>query len=217
MNWLQRRYWYYKLKDSPYRALFAHIKKGEYVSIDCETTGLNPKLAEIVTIAATKIVDNRIISSQSFQVQLQAPKSLSSDSIKVHQLRHSDLSAGLDEKQAMIKLLEFTGNRPLVGYHIRYDKKILDLACKRQLGLPMPNTIIEVSQIYYDLLVRHLPNAYFDLSLKAICHHLDLPVRNRHDALQDVISAALVFVRLKKGGLPSLHVSLNKLKDGQSR
>ena len=89
---------------------------------------------------------------------------------------------------------------------IKETDKILDLACLRQLGFPLPNPLIEVSQIYHDKLERHLPNAYFDLSLEAICKHLELPIQDKHDALQDAISAALVFVRLTKGDLPSLSV-----------
>ncbi|MDN3608823.1 3'-5' exonuclease [Vibrio ostreicida] len=205
MNLLLRRYWYYKLKDSPYQPLFSSVKKGEFVSLDCETTSLDPKRAELVTIAATKIIDNRILTSQPFEVRLCAPSSLNSDSVKVHQIRHSDLEDGIEEKQALQQLIAFIGNRPLVGYHIRYDKKILDLACLRHLGFPLPNPVIEVSQIYHDKLEKHLPNAYFDLSLEAICQHLDLPLQNKHDALQDAITAALVFVRLTRGSSPNFH------------
>ncbi|HHF3199541.1 3'-5' exonuclease [Vibrio sp. CCB-PB317] len=204
MNWLQRKYWHYKLKGSPYQSLFCTPDKTEYVSLDCETTSLDPNHAELVTIAATKIIDNRIITSQPFEVRLRAPQSLDSGSVKIHRIRHQDLVDGISEKEALLELLDFIGNRPLVGYHIRYDKKILDLACLRQLGFPLPNPLIEVSQIYHDKLERHLPNAYFDLSLDAICKHLELPIQDKHDALQDAISAALVFVRLTKGDLPNL-------------
>ncbi|EMA2428498.1 3'-5' exonuclease [Vibrio alginolyticus] len=204
MNWLQRKYWYYKLKGSPYQSLFCTPDKTEYVSLDCETTSLDPNRAELVTIAATKIIDNRIITSQPFEVRLRAPQSLDSGSVKIHRIRHQDLVDGISEKEALLELLDFIGNRPLVGYHIRYDKKILDLACLRQLGFPLPNPLIEVSQIYHDKLERHLPNAYFDLSLDAICKHLELPIQDKHNALQDAISAALVFVRLTKGDLPNL-------------
>ncbi|EGQ9769229.1 3'-5' exonuclease [Vibrio alginolyticus] len=204
MNWLQRKYWYYKLKGSPYQSLFCTPDKTEYVSLDCETTSLDPNRAELVTIAATKIIDNRIITSQPFEVRLRAPQSLDSGSVKIHRIRHQDLVDGISEKEALLELLDFISNRPLVGYHIRYDKKILDLACLRQLGFPLPNPLIEVSQIYHDKLERHLPNAYFDLSLDAICKHLELPIQDKHDALQDAISAALVFVRLTKGDLPNL-------------
>ncbi|MCR9987532.1 MULTISPECIES: 3'-5' exonuclease [Vibrio diabolicus subgroup] len=204
MNWLRRKYWHYKLKGSPYQSLFCTPDKTEYVSLDCETTSLDPNRAELVTIAATKIIDNRIITSQPFEVRLRAPQSLDSGSVKIHRIRHQDLVDGISEKEALLELLDFIGNRPLVGYHIRYDKKILDLACQRQLGFPLPNPLIEVSQIYHDKLERHLPNAYFDLSLDAICKHLELPIQDKHDALQDAISAALVFVRLTKGDLPNL-------------
>lgn len=134
MNWLQRKYWHYKLKDSPYQSLFCTPDKTEYVSLDCETTSLDPNRAELVTIAATKIIDNRIITSQPFEVRLRAPQSLDSGSVKIHRIRHQDLVDGISEKEALLELLDFIGNRPLVGYHIRYDKKILDLACLRQIA-----------------------------------------------------------------------------------
>ncbi|HDY7886585.1 TPA: 3'-5' exonuclease [Vibrio vulnificus] len=204
MNWFRRNYWYYRLKGSPYQSLFCAPNNKEYVSLDCETTSLDPNRAELVTIAATKIIDNRIITSKPFEVRLRAPRSLDSGSVKIHKIRHQDLVDGLSEKEALLKLIDFIGNRPLVGYHIRYDKKILDLACLRHLGFPLANPLVEVSQIYHDKLEKHLPNAYFDLSLDAICRHLDLPIQDKHDALQDAIAAALVFVRLTRGDLPSL-------------
>ncbi len=203
MNWIARHYWHYKLKGSPYQALFETSSSNEYVSLDCETTSLDPNRAELVTIAATKIIDNRIVTSKPFEVRLRAPQSLDSTSVRIHRMRHQDLIDGVSEKEALTKLISFIGNRPLVGYHIRYDKKILDIACRKQLGFPLPNNLIEVSQIYHDKLERHLPNAYIDLSLDSICRHLDLPLQDKHDALQDAISAALVFVRLTKGDLPT--------------
>ncbi len=203
MNWLLRHYWHYKLKNSPYQYLFSGVEQNEFVSLDCETTSLDPNRAELVTIAATKIIDNRIVTSQPFEVRLRAPKSLDSTSVRIHRMRHQDLIDGISEKQALTQLIDFIGTRPLVGYHIRYDKKILDIACRKHLGFPLPNPLVEVSQIYHDKLERHLPNAYIDLSLDSICRHLDLPLQDKHDALQDAISAALVFVRLTKGDLPS--------------
>ncbi|MDK9759918.1 3'-5' exonuclease, partial [Vibrio sp. D173a] len=168
----------------------------------------DPNQAELVSIAATKIVGNRIITSQPFEVRLRAPQSLDSNSIKIHRIRHQDLKHGVEEKQAISALLDFIGNRPLVGYHIRYDKKILDKACLKHFGFPMPNPLVEVSQLYQEKLEKHLPNAYFDLSLDTICRQLDLPLpTNKHDALQDAISAALIFVRLQHGDLPRFNSS----------
>ncbi len=208
MNWLTRYWWYYKLKHSPYRALFTQSRPDEYVSLDCETTSLDPHRAELVTIAATKIIQNRIITSAPLYLRLRAPQSLDSGSVKIHHIRHQDLKNGVSECEALSRLLDFIGNRPLVGYHIRYDKTILDIACRKQLGFPLPNQLIEVSHLYHEKLERLLPNAYFDLSLDAISRHLGLPLpQDKHDALQDAIAAALIYVRLTYGDFPAFSSS----------
>lgn len=200
-----RRWWYQnKFKSSPYQALFDSYQGDELVSLDCETTSLDPHSAELVTIAATRIKANRILTSQSIHLTLRAPVSLDADSIAIHRIRHQDLQEGLDERQALTALLEFIGNRPLVGYHIRYDKTILDRYFQRLFDFSLPNKMVEVSHLYHERLERLLPNAYYDLSLEAISRHLDLPVPERHDALQDAITAALIYVRLKHGDIPTL-------------
>ncbi|WP_064601618.1 3'-5' exonuclease [Photobacterium sp. J15] len=200
-----RRWWYLqKLANSPYQFLFERYRGDELVSLDCETTSLDPHSAELVTIAATQIKANRIITSQSLRLILQAPGSLNADSIAIHGFRHQDLSEGVDEQQALLSLLSFIGNRPLVGYHIRYDKTILDRYFRRLLGFPLPNKTVEVSHLYHERLERLLPNACYDLSLEAISRHLELPKPQRHDALQDAIAAALIYVRLKHGDIPPL-------------
>lgn len=210
MNGLQRLWWFYRLKHSPYQPLFGSVFKDEFVSLDCETTSLNPEQAELVSIAATKIVHNKVMTSDPFYIKLKAPQSLSSQSIKIHQLRHQDLVQGYSELDGLTKLLEFIGNRPLVGYHIRYDKTILDRAYKKHFGFPLPNPLIEVSHLYHEQLERQLPNAYCDLSLDAICRHLELPLQERHDALQDAITAALIYVRLTHGHLPNPSLAYKK-------
>ncbi|MGF1726599.1 3'-5' exonuclease [Photobacterium nomapromontoriensis] len=198
-----RRWWYQRqYRDSEHAALFKDYQGDELVSLDCETTSLDPHSAELVTIAATRIRANRILTSQSIHLTLRAPTSLDAESVAIHRIRHQDLSHGLDEKQALDTLLAFIGNRPLVGYHIRYDKTILNRYFRRHFGFPLPNQLVEVSHLYHAQLERLLPNAYFDLSLEAISRHLDLPVPTRHDALQDAITAAMIYVRLKHGDTP---------------
>lgn len=202
MNLLERLWLRYKWRDSEYAPLFSAPNDEELVSLDCETTSLDPHKAELVTIAATKIRGNKIVTSEPFTISLRAPNSLSAQSVKIHGIRHQDLSDGVSENEAMLKLIEFIGNRPIVGYYIQYDKTILDRYAKKHLGFKLPNRTIEVSDIYRRKLEHILPNAYYDLSMEAIGHHLDLPLSGRHDALDDAISAALIYVRLKYGDVP---------------
>ena len=204
MNRLQRCWWHYKLRTHPHRELFTPYSGDELVSIDCETTSLAPNHAELVSIAAIKIKNNRVLTSQTLHLKLRPPQSLTSDSVKIHQLRHQDLTHGISEKEALELLIKFIGRCPIVGYHIRYDKKILDRVCLRHFTHPLPNRLIEVSHLYHYKLERLLPNAYYDLSIEAISRHLDLPQAERHDALEDAIAAALIYVRLTYGDFPDL-------------
>ncbi|GAL07302.1 3'-5' exonuclease domain similar to epsilon subunit of DNA polymerase III [Photobacterium aphoticum] len=204
MNTLQRWWYQHRYRGTDYAPLFARYQGEELVSLDCETTSLDPQRAELVTIAATRIRANRILTSQSLHLTLRAPTSLTGESVAVHGIRHQDCQQGLDTQQALATLLAFIGNRPLVGYHIRYDKTILDRYFRQHFDFPLPNKLVEISHLYHEQLERQLPNAYFDLSLEAISRHLDLPVRPRHDALQDTITAAMIYVRLTHGDRPAL-------------
>ena len=56
-----------KLKDKKYSYLFDTPKMGEYVCLDCETTGLNPKKDEILSIGAVLIKDNKVLMRNTFK------------------------------------------------------------------------------------------------------------------------------------------------------
>ncbi|OOE80302.1 DNA polymerase III subunit epsilon [Salinivibrio sp. PR6] len=204
MNWLTRHWYRHRLRHSPYRDLFLPPDSSTLISLDCETTSLDPHRAELVTIAATPIKGNRILTSHALTLILAAPESLSAGSVRIHRLRHQDLVHGVTADQAITALVDFIGNHPLVGYHIRYDKSILDRYARHFLGFPLPNPLIEVSDIYQRKLDRLLPNAYHDISMEAISRHLDVPLPARHDALDDALAAALIYVRLTQGEMPML-------------
>ena len=91
------------------------------VSIDCETTGLNPKKDDIVTIAAVKIRGNKILTSEAFRVAVNPEAVLAANSIKIHQIRKKDVEEETPIRKVLPDLLQFIGNRPLVGYWIDFD------------------------------------------------------------------------------------------------
>ena len=64
---LRRRWSAYRLNDPEYRFLFEDPGDDDVVSIDCETTGLDPRKDEIISIAAIKIRGSLILTSQRFE------------------------------------------------------------------------------------------------------------------------------------------------------
>lgn len=186
--------------DGEFAPLFTTPPKEEWVALDFETTSLDPAKADIVSIGAVRIQGNRVLTGEALSIRVQPPASLSAHSVVIHGLRHQDLQQGMTLEAALRLLLAFIGPRELVGYHIAYDLRILNLACQRHWGLRLPQRGLEVSRLYHDHLYRRYPDAVIDLHLAAICHHLGLPPLPLHDALSDATAAALIFLRLHQGG-----------------
>ena len=131
----------------------------EWVALDCETTGLDVRRDQIVSIGAVRIVGNRLLTSQRLELLVRPERALKADSVRVHRLRESDVAQGLDPQQAMRRLLDFIGSRPLVGYYLEFDVAMLNREIWPMLGVRLPQPKIEVSAMYYDYKLRQLPAA----------------------------------------------------------
>ncbi|SDL98912.1 DNA polymerase-3 subunit epsilon [Franzmannia pantelleriensis] len=187
--------------EGEYGWLFHPYTGNEMVAIDCETTGLDTRTAELVSIAAVKVRDGRVLTSESLDLRLQRPASLSGDSIRIHGLRGIDLAGGDCVEAALDKLLDFIGNRPLMGWCLDFDMAIINRHLRPRFGFDLPNALIEVSQRYVRDLRRVHPEIEPNLRFEAVAKALDVPVIGRHTALGDAVTAALMYLRLEKGAM----------------
>ena len=80
-----------KLLDKRFDFLFNEPPQDEYISLDCETTGLNPKKDEILSIGAVLIKDNKILMRKTFNIFVKPSQNINPESIKIHLLREIDL------------------------------------------------------------------------------------------------------------------------------
>lgn len=198
---LQREWMLYHLGDQRMRYLYDEPPPDEWVSVDCETTGLNPGRDEIIAIGAVRIVGNRVMTSDRLELLVRPSMTISAEAAKVHGLRQRDVQDGLEPDEAMRQLLAFIGSRPLVGYYLEFDVALINRAIFPMLGVRLPQPKVEISALYYDWKQRQLPlwqhGASIDLRLATLMQDLNLPTRRAHDALNDAIMAALAFVKLR--------------------
>ena len=185
------------LKDEKYAFLFDEPPANEYVVYDTETTGLNPKSDEILSIGALKIRNNKIITSEKFEIFVKPTKEIGAESIKIHQIRNIDLQNGSEPNEAIDKFLYFIGSRPLIGYYLEFDVNMINKYLKPYLGIKLPNEQIEVSGIYHDKKIKFIPDGHIDLRFDAIMKDLELPIFGKHDAINDAIMTAMMYVKLK--------------------
>ena len=185
-----------KLKDKNFEFLFQEDRSGEYIVFDTETTGLDPKKDEILSIGAVKIKDNKILKSQTFEVFLQNSKEISSKSIKIHGIRPFDLKDAKTTKEGIVEFLNFVGSRPLVGYYLEFDVSMVNKYTKEMLGITLPNKMIEVSEIYFDKTISLIPQGNIDLRFDTILKNCGIPNMGVHNAVNDAIMTAMIYLKL---------------------
>lgn len=201
---LRREWLLYHLGLPEFRFMFDAPPPNEWVSLDCETTGLNVRSDEIVSIGAVRIVGNRILTSERLELLVRPEKGVSADSVRIHRLREKDLAQGLPIDEALKRLMHFIGSRPLVGYYLEFDLAMINKALFPMLGMGLPQPQVEVSALYYDYKFRQLSaiqqqdNPTIDLRFATLMEDLVLPQREAHDALNDAVMAALAFIKLRE-------------------
>jgi len=189
-----------KLKDEQYRFLFEQAPVDEVVVFDTETTGLSPKKDEILSIGAVKIKGNKILMSEKFELFIKPSREINEKSIKIHQIRNVDLENGIDPHKAIVQFLHFIGSRPLVGYYLEFDIKMMNTYVKPWLGINLPNPQIEVSGLYHDKKIKFIPDGVIDLRFDVMMNDLGLPIFGKHDALNDAVMTAMMYIKLQNIG-----------------
>ena len=191
----------YHLVDPRFAFMYDAPPDGEWVALDCETTGLDVRKDQIISIGAVRIAGHRLLTSQRLELLVRPERALKADSVRIHQLRESDVAGGLEPGDAMRQLLDFIGSRPLVGYFLEFDVAMLNREIWPLLGVRLPQPKIEVSAMYYDFRNRQLPahqqGGNIDLRFATMMKDLDLPLRDAHDAINDAVMAGLAFLKLR--------------------
>ena len=186
------------ISDQSYRFMFARPPDGDLVVIDCETTGLNVRRDDVVSIAAIKIRGNRILTSEHFEAVVHPDSEMGAEAIKIHRLRRSDVEAAPIVWKMLPSFLRFIGARPLIGYYLDFDIAMLDKYILPLVGIELPNERIEISRLYYERKYGDAPpNTSIDLSFAAILRDLNIPPRAQHDAFDDALMTAMMFVELR--------------------
>jgi DNA polymerase-3 subunit epsilon len=195
---LKRWFHYFSLGDQSFRFLFEPGPPDEVVVVDCETTGLDVAKDDIITIAAVKVRGNKILTSEKFEAIARPEAKMKAEAIKVHRVFESEVQEGERIRQIMRDFLRFVGGRPLVGYYLEFDVAMIDKNVLPLIGIELPNPMIEVSAMYYERRYGGAaPGEQIDLSFARILHDLGIPALDQHDAFNDAVMTAEMYVALK--------------------
>ena len=85
-----------------------------------------------------------------------------------------------------------------MSVYVDFDVAMLDKYVLPFIEAKLPNRRIEVSGMYYALKYRHAPEGTkHDLRFAAILSDLGLPALDQHDAFNDALMTAMMYVQLR--------------------
>lgn len=178
--------------------MFAPSAPEQWVAIDCEMTGLNPKKHHLLSIAAIHINGNTIDTGYGMHLVCRPPVMPDRDTIVIHGLRTADVEHGMSYDEMLALLLPFINNRPIVGFCPQIDTGFLNPLVKRYMGTTLPNEVIDVRHLYSRRMgdrTQGIPTQ--SQQLGNILAHYQIPKLGSHDAYNDAIMTAMAFLHVR--------------------
>ncbi len=128
-GWRRRLYWW----------MHEAVEAEEVISLDLETTSLDPRRADILSIGAVLVRRGKLVMGERLELYVEPPPSLDAESIRIHKLRRADLEGQLQLEQALRQVLAFIGDRPLLGYYLSFDVAVLNRHLRQLLDRQLHN------------------------------------------------------------------------------
>lgn len=162
-----------------------------YTVFDTETTGLEPsKGDEIIQIGAVRIVNNRLLRNETFNQLVDPERPLRPETIPIHGIT-DDMVRGQPTIDVVLPgFHEFCEDTVLIAHNAAFDMRFLQLKEERtgvRFGQPVLDTLL-LSAVVHPHQESH--------KLDAIAARLGISIENRHNALDDALATAEIFLKL---------------------
>ena len=171
-----------------------HWRKYEYCSVDIETTGLDLRNDEVISIGAVTITDGRFKKEGNFYEEVSPTKDPSVASMQIHGLRGIDLKNAHPANVVVPKLVSFMKSKHLIA-HAGWVEKAFLFDHFKSSGSPFPKKAIDTAGLARYAGYAESENGH-EPSLEHLARSLNLPVFTPHHALGDAMTTAAVFLAL---------------------
>lgn len=169
------------------------LKKETYVCLDCETTGLDPKLDRVIEIAVCLFTFDAIVESYETLIDPGIP--IPENTIEIHHISNDMVAGKPTAGDVLPKVLQMIGSYTIVGHGIQLDMQFIEQECIRAripckiMGNPFFDTL-RMARLYGQSPVN---------SLERLRQHFNIAEEGAHRAMSDVIVNIEVFKYLSGG------------------
>jgi DNA polymerase-3 subunit epsilon len=169
-----------------------------WLVLDVESSGLDASRDRLLALAAVALrVDAQrawIELADSFEVVLRQPDDASPPdraNILVHGIGVAAQGRGLEPALALQRFAAFAGDAPLLGFHVAFDKRLIDRATQAQLGRRLRNRWLDIADI-----AAVLRPGFAARTLDDWLEACGIPCARRHQAMADALATAELLLQL---------------------
>ncbi|HBU79377.1 MAG TPA: 3'-5' exonuclease [Muricauda sp.] len=172
-----------------------NIHENIFVVLDTETTGFSLTRDRMLCIGALKLLNNTIVTKESFEVYIQQ-EHYDSESAEIHGILKKSKKNTISELEALKQFLVYAKSHILVGHHVMFDVNMINAALKRN-GLPkLKNKTLDTESLYIrTLLISSVVQKKERYSLDDLAKKFSISRKDRHTALGDAFITAIAFLR----------------------
>jgi DNA polymerase-3 subunit epsilon len=176
-----------------------HAREPErWLVLDVESSGLDASSDRLLALAAVSLRFDAqrawIELADSFEVVLRQAEDASPPdraNILVHGIGIAAQGRGLDPLQALQRFEAFVADVPLLGFHVAFDKQLIDRATQAQLGRRLRNPWLDIADIAAVLRPGVTARTLDDWLLAC-----GIPCAHRHQAMADALATAELLLQL---------------------
>jgi DNA polymerase-3 subunit epsilon len=211
MYWLNPRTWFRRphpwlVENQRHFAEFVQSRSladYSFVAFDTELTGLDRRRDEIISLGAVRIDRLQIDLSDTFY-QVVRPRSLArTGSTVIHRLTPGQLENAPYLEDIILDFVQFVGTSLIVGHYVDLDMFFLNRATWSHLGGVLSNPGIDTMRLAHGF--SRMQRGYFShdatpesYRLADLSGRFGLPRYTSHDAFQDAVQTACLFLWLIK-------------------
>ncbi|RLF14785.1 MAG: hypothetical protein DRJ97_05610 [Thermoprotei archaeon] len=184
----------------------APLDEVRFVSLDLETSGLNPKRNGILSIGAVEVARGEVKLSNYFYALVKPEGEFDERSALIHGLRPAELLDKPSFNEVYPKLAGFLKGAVLVGYNISFDVAFINEMLRKHGKPHLRLEHLDVLSLSYGVLLKAgmdtavLKMDYRILTgrmgLEYLAELLSTPVIRRHTSLGDALTVALMLLKL---------------------
>ena len=167
------------------------------VAIDTETTGLDPRKARIVEMAAVRLAVGRLTENSPFRRLVRPDEPIPPIATRIHGIDQAAVADAPSFAEVWPEFAAYAGDSILIGHSIGFDVAVLARECER-IGVVWQHGL----SLDVGLLAQAIEPNLADHSLDSLASWLNVEIVGRHSALGDAAAAARIFLAL----IPRLRV-----------